>query len=82
MKVLTNLYRGTGTGLYTNYVTITTGAIYFCALMSCQAIAIVMPAVGCDLKLSDATKGSMASMTFTGNIYIFTMLHCILLPIS
>ncbi|CAH1398433.1 unnamed protein product [Nezara viridula] len=55
-----------GTGLYTNYVTITTGAIYFCALLSCQAIAIVIPAIGCDLKLSNSVKGAMASMTFTG----------------
>nr|XP_014272119.1 synaptic vesicle glycoprotein 2A-like isoform X2 [Halyomorpha halys]XP_014272120.1 synaptic vesicle glycoprotein 2A-like isoform X2 [Halyomorpha halys] len=37
--------------------------------MSCQSIAIVMPAIGCDLQLSDTTKGAISSMTFTGMLF-------------
>ncbi|CAH1398436.1 unnamed protein product [Nezara viridula] len=57
-----------GTGLYTAYVIFATGFLLFASMLNIEAMAMVLPAVGCDLKLTNPQKGLLTSITFTGMV--------------
>ncbi|CAH1398429.1 unnamed protein product [Nezara viridula] len=54
---------------FTAYLILISGLIGFGALLCLQAMAFIIPTAGCEMKLSDATKGIMASMSFTGMLF-------------
>ncbi|XP_014272121.1 synaptic vesicle glycoprotein 2B isoform X2 [Halyomorpha halys] len=57
-----------GSGLYTTYVIFATGFLLFASMLNIEAMAMVLPAAGCDLKLSNTEKGMLTSTTFTGMV--------------